>query len=71
MYYKLNMKLSNEQIDQIKKACEDVEFGSVTIKMNATSNFVDLVVEKQIRIKNNIPTKPPFHAVDKQFVNYD
>ena len=46
MHYKLNMKLTNEQINQIAKACEDVEFGSVTIKMNATSNFVDLVVEK-------------------------
>ena len=47
MYYKLNMKLTSEQIDQIKKACEDVEFGSITIKMNATAKFIDLVVEKQ------------------------
>ena len=67
MYYKLSMKLTNEQINQITKACEDVEFGSVTIKMNATSNFVDLVVEKQIRIKNEIPTKPPLHPIDKRY----
>ena len=60
------MKLTSEQIDQIKKACEDVEFGSVTIKMNATSNFVDLVIEKQVRIKNN-PTKSPLHTVDKHY----
>lgn len=66
MYYKLSMKLTNEQINQITKACEDVEFGSVTIKMNATSNFVDLVVEKQIRIKNS-PTKPPLHTIDKHY----
>lgn len=66
MYYKLNMKLTSEQIDHIKKACEDVEFGSVTIKMNATSDFVDLVVEKQIRIKNS-STKPPLHTIDKHY----
>ena len=66
MYYKLSMKLTIEQIDQIKKACEDVEFGSVTIKMNATARFLDLVIEKQIRI-SNIPTKPPLHQVDKHY----
>lgn len=60
------MKLTDEQIDQIKKACEDVDFGSVTIKMNATAKFVDLVVEKQIRI-SSIPTKPPLHKIDKHY----
>lgn len=66
MNYKLNMKLTSEQIDQIKKACEDVEFGSVIIKMNATAKYVDLVVEKQIRISNS-PTKPPLHIIDKHY----
>lgn len=66
MYYKLSMKLTSEQIDQIKKACEDVEFGSVTIKMNATAKFIDLVVEKQIRLSNS-PTKPPLHTIDRHY----
>lgn len=66
MYYKLSMKLTTEQIDQIKKACEDMEYGSVTIKINATAKFVDLVVEKQIRISNS-PTKPPLHQIDKHY----
>lgn len=66
MYYKLSMKLTTEQIDQIKEACENMEYGSVTIKINATAKFVDLVVEKQIRISNS-PTKPPLHQIDKHY----
>ena len=66
MNYKLNMKLNDYQINEIKKACESVEYGSVTIKMNPTLDHIDLVVDKQIRLKSE-PTKPPLKEVDKKY----
>lgn len=50
------MKLSEYQIEEIKKACESVEYGSVTIKMNPTLDHIDLVIDRQIRLKSE-PTK--------------
>lgn len=50
------MKLSEYQIEEIKKACECVEYGSVTIKMNPTLDHIDLVIDRQIRLKSE-PTK--------------
>lgn len=61
------MKLNAQQIEAIKQACENVDYGSVTIKINAGAKFVDLVVEKQIRIQNEIPTKPVLKPVDKKY----
>ena len=52
------MKLSEFHIEEIKKACESVEYGSVTIKMNPTLGFIDLVVDKQIRLKVEPEQKP-------------
>ena len=52
------MKLSEFHIEEIKKACEGVEYGSVTIKMNPTLGFIDLVVDKQIRLKAEPEQKP-------------
>lgn len=46
------MELNNEQIEQVKSACRQTDFGSVTIKLNKTAKFVDIVVEKQIRLHN-------------------
>lgn len=66
MIYKLNMKLSEYQINEIKKACESIEYGSVTIKMNATLDHIDLVIDKQVRLKAE-PTKPPLKVVDKKY----
>lgn len=60
------MKLNDYQIDEIKKACESVEYGSVTIKMNPTLDHIDLVIDKQIRLKSE-PTKPPLRTVDKKY----
>lgn len=60
------MKLNEYQITEIKKACESVEYGSVTIKMNPTLGHIDLVVDKQIRLKAE-PTKPPLREVDKKY----
>lgn len=50
------MKLSEYQIEEIKKACESVEYGSVTIKMNPTLDHIDLLIDRQIRLKSE-PTK--------------
>lgn len=58
--------LSDYQINEIKKACESVEYGSVTIKMNPTLEHIDLVIDKQIRLKSE-PTKPPLRGVDKKY----
>lgn len=66
MYYKLNMKLSDYQLNEIKKACESVEYGSVTIKMNPTLDHIDLVVDKQIRLKSE-PVKSPVVVKMKRF----
>lgn len=52
MYYKLGMKLNEQQLNEIKKACEDIDFGTVTIKLNKTLKFVDIVLEKQVRLQN-------------------
>lgn len=60
------MKLSEYQLSEIKKACEAVEYGSVTIKMNATTDHIDLIVDRQIRLKAE-PTKPPAKVVDKKY----
>ena len=60
------MKLSDYQINEIKKACESVEYGSVTIKMNPTLEHIDLVIDKQIRLKSE-STKPPLRVVDKKY----
>ena len=64
--YKLYMKLNEYQINEIKKACESVEYGSVTIRMNPTLDHMDLIVDKQIRLKAE-PTKPPVKEVDKKY----
>ena len=52
MLYKLSMKLNDSQLTKIKEACETVDYGSVTIKLNKTLKFVDIVVERQIRLQN-------------------
>ena len=55
------MKLNEQQLNEIKKACESIDYGSVTIKLNKTLKFVDIVVEQQIRLQNEptVNTAPP------------
>lgn len=60
------MKLNEYQIEEIKKACESVDYGSVTIKMNPTLDHVDLIIDKQIRLRSET-TKPPLRTVDKKY----
>jgi len=60
------MKLNEYQMSEIKKACEGIEYGSVTIKMNPTLGHIDLIVDKQIRLKSE-PTKPTVKVVDKKY----
>lgn len=61
------MKLTEKQLEQICRACESVEYGSVTIKMNATAKFVDIVIENQIRIQNNESTVNTIQSKDKKY----
>lgn len=51
------MKLTEIQINEIEKACENIDYGSVTIKLNATAKYVDIVSEKQSRIPNDLPER--------------
>lgn len=44
------MKLTKEQIGSIITACEKVDYGAVTIKLNKTAKFIDVVVENQVRL---------------------
>lgn len=60
------MKLNEYQIKAIVEACASVEYGSVTIKMNPTLEHIDLIVDKQIRLKAE-PTKPPLKTCDKKY----
>lgn len=52
MFYKLNMELNEEQLTKIKEACKNIDYGCVTIKLNKTLKFVDIVIEQQIRLQN-------------------
>lgn len=60
------MKLNEYQLNEIRKACESVEYGSVTIKMNPTLGHIDLIIDKQVRLKAE-PTKPAVKIVDKKY----
>lgn len=66
MLYKLSMKLNDLQLTKIKEACETVDYGSVTIKLNKTLKFVDIVVEQQIRLQNE-PTASNETAKEKRY----
>ena len=66
MLYKLSMKLNNSQLTKIKEACETVDYGSVTIKLNKTLKFVDIVVERQIRLQNE-PTVSDATEKEKRY----
>jgi hypothetical protein len=66
MPYKLSMKLNDSQLTKIKEACETVDYGSVTIKLNKTLKFVDIVVEQQIRLQNE-PTVSNATAKEKRY----
>ena len=66
MLYKLSMKLNDSQLTKIKEACETVDYGSVTIKLNKTLKFVDIVVERQIRLQNE-PTASNATAKEKRY----
>ena len=66
MLYKLSMKLKDSQLTKIKEACENVDYGSVTIKLNKTLKFVDIVVERQIRLQNE-PTVSDATEKEKRY----
>ncbi len=53
-------------MNEIKKACESIDYGSVTIKLNKTLKFVDIVVEQQIRLQNE-PTASNATAKEKRY----
>lgn len=60
------MKLNEQQLNEIKKACESVEYGAVTIKLNKELKFVDIVVENRIRLQS-VPTVNNANPKDKRY----
>lgn len=60
------MKLNEVQLTKIKEACESVDYGCVTIKLNKTLKFVDVVIQKQIRLENEVTTNIPI-SKDKKY----
>jgi hypothetical protein len=46
------MELTKEYLEAIKEAAKTVEYGSVTIHISATSNHLDLEVQRRVRIDN-------------------
>lgn len=60
------MLLNRTQIEAIEKACNEVDYGSVTIKINKESKTFDIVIEKQIRLSKEY-TKPSLNVLDKKY----
>ena len=60
------MKLNEQQLNEIKKACESIDYGAVTIKLNKELKFVDIVVENRIRLQS-VPTVNNANPKDKRY----
>jgi hypothetical protein len=46
------MELTNEQLEAIREATKTVEYGSVTVHISATSEHLDLEVQRRVRIES-------------------
>jgi hypothetical protein len=59
------MELTNEHLEAIKEAARTVKYGSVTIHISATSNHLDLEVQRRVRIESGPHKKisGPFRSV--------
>ena len=60
------MKLNEQQLNEIKKACESIDYGAVTIKLNKELKFVDIVVENRMRLQS-VPTVNNANPKDKRY----
>ncbi|MCL2008549.1 MAG: hypothetical protein FWG77_10750 [Treponema sp.] len=47
------MELSDRQLEEIRKAARKIDYGSVTINISATSNKLDLSINKRIRFEED------------------
>lgn len=61
------MYINEEQLKAIQKACNEVDYGSVTIKINKELKTFDLVIEKQIRMEKEITKPKRVITVDKKY----
>lgn len=61
------MYINEEQLKAIQNACNEVDYGSVTIKINKESKTFDLVIEKQIRMEKEITKPKRVITVDKKY----
>jgi len=51
------MELTTEQLEAIREHARNVEYGSVTIHVSATSNDLNLEINKRIRIEGKPQNK--------------
>ncbi|MDR1586289.1 MAG: hypothetical protein LBS57_02400 [Treponema sp.] len=50
------MELTGTHLEEIRKAAQAVEYGSITINISASSKTFDLVVEKRVKIQKEPET---------------
>ncbi len=48
-------KLTNSMLETIRQEAEGVDFGSITIKLNANAGSVDIAVTRDIRVVKDDP----------------
>jgi hypothetical protein len=55
------MDLNNEQLEAIREAARTVEYGSVTVHVSETANYLTLEILRRVRIESEPQkeTKPP------------
>ena len=53
------MELSDKHIEAIKAAARGIDYGSITIHILETSDYVDIVVRQRVRISGEEPKKKP------------
>jgi len=46
------MILTDDHLEKIKEAAKEVEYGSVTINISATSTKLDLSINRRLRFEN-------------------
>jgi hypothetical protein len=48
------MELTEKHIEKIKEAAKEIDYGSVTIKIRATSDVLDIDVTKCLRMEKEL-----------------
>lgn len=55
------MKVSNQLLRIIKEEIENLDYGKVTVSINASGPYSEISVERKIRIVKNEVDTPDYH----------